>query len=980
MKPYDHKKIEKKLQKQWQENGVYKTLSAKSAKAKKLKPYYVLDMFPYPSGAGLHVGHPRGYIASDVFARMKRMSGYNVLHPMGFDSFGLPAEQYAIQTGKHPGPFTDTLVKRYKEQLSMLGFSYDWDRQVETHNSEYYKWTQWIFLQIYNSWFDAKKQKARTIDELVAIFEKSGNGKVTAAQSPCSIFTAKEWKQFSEKEQQDILMNYRIAYEGYAEVNWCEELGTVLANDEIVQGENGPVSERGGHPVIKKQMRQWFMRITAYADRLLAGLEKLDWSHSIKEIQRNWIGKSEGSEIDFALENSDEKITVFTTRADTLFGVTYVVLAPEHELVQGLRSQIENWSEVEQYIATASKKDDIARTSNDKEKTGVQLKGVFAINPANGEQVPVWIADYVLAGYGTGAVMAVPAHDERDFAFANNYNLPIKQVVSPKNIYRSIAVAVTLKDSELFKQDLENNKISFELAVSTISGREHIRVTFNEDKLEKFIELVQAQITGNNWVEIFGKSSIIVRLESVHKDFLDNADDWFKKFSEWEPFVRGQKNLWDMLGKNPFLKEFVCFQDNGILRNSGEFSGLNSDEAKQKITEFVGGRMVTKYKFRDAIFARQRYWGEPIPLVHTKDGVIIPLKEKQLPLELPKVKSYTPAGNGESPLATVKTWVKDGYETNTMPGWAGSSWYFLRYIDVMNKKAFASDSELEYWFGKNGGVDMYVGGQEHATGHLLYSRFWHKVLHDLGYVQSGEPFKALRNQGMILAEDGRKMSKRWGNVINPDDVVEQFGADTMRVYEMFMGPFEASQPWSTDSMVGARRFIERIWRFQEKLVANPVKTESYKNFQKVLHKTIKKVTDDIAEFSFNTAVSAMMIFANEAEKHPEIYTEDFKKFIQVLAPFAPHIAEVIWSELGEKKSIHISDWPKYNPKLIIDDTITIGIQINGKVRSEITIAKDIAESDLRKQVLQIPEIEKWIDGKEVRKFIYVPGRIINIVI
>lgn len=435
-----------------------------------------------------------------------------------------------------------------------------------------------------------------------------------------------------------------------------------------------------------------------------------------------------------------------------------------------------------------------------------------------------------------------------------------------------------------------------------------------------------------------------------------------------------------MLGKNPFLKEFVCFQDNGILRNSGEFSGLNSDEAKQKITEFVGGRMVTKYKFRDAIFARQRYWGEPIPLVHTKDGVIIPLKEKQLPLELPKVKSYTPAGNGESPLATVKTWVKDGYETNTMPGWAGSSWYFLRYIDVMNKKAFASDSELEYWFGKNGGVDMYVGGQEHATGHLLYSRFWHKVLHDLGYVQSGEPFKALRNQGMILAEDGRKMSKRWGNVINPDDVVEQFGADTMRVYEMFMGPFEASQPWSTDSMVGARRFIERIWRFQEKLVANPVKTESYKNFQKVLHKTIKKVTDDIAEFSFNTAVSAMMIFANEAEKHPEIYTEDFKKFIQVLAPFAPHIAEVIWSELGEKKSIHISDWPKYNPKLIIDDTITIGIQINGKVRSEITIAKDIAESDLRKQVLQIPEIEKWIDGKEVRKFIYVPGRIINIVI
>ncbi len=834
MKPYDHKKIEKKWQKTWDETQVYKTLDAKKAIAKKIKPYYVLDMFPYPSGAGLHVGHPRGYIASDVFARVKRMHGYNVLHPMGFDSFGLPAEQYAIQTGKNPGPFTDSLVKRYKQQLSMLGFSYDWNRQIETHNPEYYKWTQWIFLQIYNSWFDITKQKARPIDELIAIFEKTGNRKInTAISNDTVIFSAKEWNSFSELEQQEILMNYRLAYEGYAEVNWCEELGTVLANDEVVQGPHGPVSERGDFPVIKKKMRQWFMRITAYGDRLIKGLEKLDWSHGIKEVQRNWIGKSEGAEIDFSIKDNDKKITVFTTRADTLFGVTYIVLAPEHELIQVLKSQIKNWNQVQGYINEAGKKEDIARTAHDKNKTGIQIEGIYAINPANNEQAPIWIADYVLANYGTGAVMAVPAHDERDKEFANVYQLPV--------IDRPLV-----------------------------------------DKIE--------------------------------------------------------------------------------------------------ITKKVNGKIVTKYKLRDAIFARQRYWGEPIPLVHEKDGVIKTVKEKDLPLELPKVKSYTPSGNGEGPLATVKSWVSAGYETNTMPGWAGSSWYFLRYIDSLNKKSFASDVELDYWFGKNGGVDMYVGGQEHATGHLLYSRFWHKVLFDLGYVKTDEPFKTLRNQGMILAEDGRKMSKRWGNVINPDDVVDQFGADTMRVYEMFMGPFEASQPWSTDSMVGARRFIERIWRFQEKIVTTKIKSEEYKNFEKVLHKTIKKITDDVQEFSFNTAVSAMMIFANEAEKHAEIYIEDFKKFIQILAPFAPYVADEIWNAIGEKNSIHISDWPKYNPKLIIEDIITIGVQINGKVRAEIAIQKDISESDLKQKTLLLPEIIKWIDGKDIKKFIYIPGRVINIVI
>ncbi len=667
MKPYDHKTIESKWREYWNQNNVYKTLSADEAVSLGKKPYYVLDMFPYPSGAGLHVGHPRGYIASDVFARMKRMQGYNVLHPMGFDSFGLPAEQYAIATGENPAEFTEELVKRYQEQLSILGFSYDWDRMVATHRPEYYQWTQWIFLQIYNSWYDTQLQKARPISELVEIFER---------ENP-------EWNNLSELEKQNILMNYRLAYEGYAEVNWCPELGTVLANDEIVDDENGnPVSERGGHEVVKKSMRQWFMRITAYADRLLAGLDTIDWSDSIKEIQKNWIGKQ-----------TDENGT-------------------------------------------------------------------------------------------------------------------------------------------------------------------------------------------------------------------------------------------------------------------------------------------TTYNIRDAIFARQRYWGEPIPL-QNKDGIINEVSENNLPLELPHVDSYAPAGDGQSPLATVPEWVSAGYETNTMPGWAGSSWYFLRYIDPKNTDRFASSTELDYWFSETGGVNMYIGGTEHATGHLLYSRFWHKVLHDLGYVKTDEPFAALRNQGMILASDGRKMSKRWGNVINPDDMVHQFGADTMRIYEMFMGPFEASQPWSVDGMVGSRRFVERVWRIGETL-----SPETSIDVLKSLHKTIKKVSEDIVNFNFNTAVSAMMILINEIEKQGnQISTTDYKKFLQILAPFAPHITEEIWQEyLGETGSIHHALWPEYDESLIIENTITLGIQINGKVRGEIEIEKNLDENSVREQVLALPEIQKWTDSTEIKKFIYIPNKIINIVI
>jgi leucyl-tRNA synthetase len=822
MKNYDHKKIEKKWQKEWSDKKTYKTLAA--GKGKKM---YVLDMFPYPSGVGLHVGHPRGYIGSDVYARMKRMEGYNVLHPMGYDAFGLPAEQYALEHKIHPRKAVEENVKTFERQLSIIGLSYDWSRKVNTTDPKYYKWTQWIFLEIYNSWYDNEKNKARKIDELVSIFEKSGNEKVNAVCSnDTKTFNAKNWKDFSKKEKQDVLMKYRLAYEGYSEVNWCPQMGTVLANDEIVTNEKGnSVSERGGYPVEKKSMRQWFMRITAYADRLLSGLEDLEWSSHLKEIQKNWIGKSDGSEIEFKIKDHDLKIKIFTTRADTIFGATYVVLAPEHSLVSQLKLNISNWVEVEKYIKELRNKSDEDRTNSDKEKTGVELKGIKVINPANNEELPVWISDYVLLTYGTGAVMAVPMHDERDRDFAGKFNLPI-----------------------------------------------------------------------------------------LDKPLVDAKD----------------------------------------------------------ITKKVFGKIVTKYKMRDAVFARQRYWGEPIPLKHDKDGLITDLKLKNLPLELPNVKSYESVGTGESPLAGVKSWVKEGYETNTMPGWAGSSWYFLRYMDPTNRKEFVSKKAINYW--KN--VDMYVGGQEHATGHLLYSRFWNNFLYDMGYVPFKEPFKKMKNIGMVLATDGRKMSKRWGNVINPDDIVKNYGADTLRVYEMFMGPFEQSLPWSTESIIGSRRFIDKSYRLQEKIKG----IKSSDEIEKVLHKTIKKVTEDIENFSFNTSISSMMILLNEMEKAESISKKDFKMFLQILAPFAPHITEDLWCKLGEKKSIHKSKWPKWDINKIKEDSIKMAVQVNGKVRAEIMISEEMTEEDIKKIALNDKNVLMWTSGKEIKRFIYVPRRIINIVV
>ncbi|MEI7688717.1 MAG: class I tRNA ligase family protein [Candidatus Nomurabacteria bacterium] len=859
MKNYDHKKIEKKWQKEWEKNDVYKTLNP--GKTKKM---YVLDMFPYPSGVGLHVGHPRGYIGSDIYARMKKMEGYNVLHPMGYDAFGLPAEQYALQHKIHPRKAVEENVKTFKHQLSIIGMSYDWSKEVNTTDPKYYKWTQWIFLEIYNSWYDKTKNKARKIDELISIFEKSGNGKVHAAcNMNTEIFTAKEWKIFSKLEKQSVLMKYRLAYEGHSEVNWCKELGTVLANDEIVTDDKGNiVSERGGYPVEKKSMRQWFMRITAYADRLLSGLDTLSWSDSIKEIQKNWIGKSEGSLVKFSVKDNFEKIEVFTTRIDTIFSGTFLVIAPEHIFIQKNKSIITNYSEVEKYLEEVKNKTDEDRMNKDN-KTGVELKGISVINPATNKEMPVWVADFVLGSYGTGAVFA-DAHDKRDFDMAKKYNIPLSVSIKPDN------------------------------------------------------------------------------------------DALFERV----------KNLEE------------CFEGKGILFNSGEFDGMTSDEARSKITEWLSTKNLAsktiKYKMRDAIFARQRYWGEPIPLKHDKDGLITDLKLKNLPLELPNVKSYEPIGTGESPLAGVKSWIKEGYETNTMPGWAGSSWYFLRYMDPTNGKVFAAKKNIDYW----NTVDMYVGGAEHATGHLLYSRFWNNFLYDMDYVPFREPFKRLKNQGMILATDGRKMSKRWNNVINPDDIVDNYGADTLRVYEMFMGPFDQSLPWSTESIIGSRRFIDKVCRLKEKTV----EIKSDLELEKVLHKTIKKVTEDIESMSFNTAISSMMILVNEMEKAGNIPVKDFKMFLQILAPFAPHITEELWCNLGEKKSIHRSLWPKWDKKKVVDDTIKIAVQVGGKVRGEIIVDKDITEDQIKELVLKEKFVIPWVENKIIKRIIYVKGRIVNIVI
>ena len=908
---YDFKAIESKWQARWAADREFK------AEVDPSRPkYYVLDMFPYPSGAGLHVGHPLGYIASDIFARYKRLKGFNVLHPMGYDAFGLPAEQYAIQTGQHPEVTTTRNIERYRGQLDRIGFSYDWDREVRTCDPSFYKWTQWAFLKMFDSWYDPDLNKARPISELVEKIASEGYGDVTPEQ----------WAAASEKEKSDILMGYRIAYQGETSVNWCEGLGTVLANDEVKDG----LSVRGGYPVEQKKMTQWQLRVSAYAERLLDSLDSLDWSDSLKEMQRNWIGRSEGTEMifDTVCDGRHLPVTIFTTRADTVFGVTFMVLAPESELVSRLTSE-DRREEVEQYVRAAAKKTERERISETKSVTGV-FTGAYGINPLNGKKVPVWVSEYVLAGYGTGAIMAVPAHDSRDYAFAKKFGLPI---------------------------------------IPLIEGCD------------------------------------------VSEQSFDAKD--------------------------------------GIMCNSGFLDGMTVKEAIEAAKDYVEahglGRRKVNYRLRDAIFSRQRYWGEPFPIYY-KDGIPTPLPESELPLRLPEIDSYKPSPDGEPPLARAKDWTYKGYplEKNTMPGFAGSSAYYLRYMDPHNDEALVGEEADRYWRC----VDLYVGGTEHATGHLIYSRFWNKFLYDLGYVCEDEPFRKLVNQGMIqgrssfvyrivgtntfvsaglrdgyetteihvdislvrndrldieafrkwrpeyadaefVLENGEyvcgwaveKMSKSMYNVVNPDDICETYGADTLRLYEMFLGPVEQSKPWDTKGIDGVNRFLKKFWRlFHDRdnwLVTDEKATAAE---LKILHKLIGKEQEDIENFSFNTTVSAFMIAVNELGALKCSKREILEPMVVLLSPFAPHIAEELWHQLGHHDSVTYASFPEYRPALAADDSVTYPVQFNGKMRFTVELPRSAAPAEVEAAVRGMEQTARWTEGKSIVKIIVVPGRIINIVV
>ncbi len=961
MKEYNHLKIEPKWRKVWEKKGINKTKD--TTKGKK---FYVLDMFPYPSGAGLHVGHPRGYIATDVYSRFKKMHGFNVLHPMGWDAFGLPAENYALKNKIHPDKATKENVKRFKNQISIIGLNYDWSREINTTDPAYYKWTQWIFLQLF----------------------KKG-----------------------------------LAYESYEPINWCPSCKTGLANEDLEDGK----CERCGSVVEKKPMRQWVLKITDYADRLLKDIDVLNWPESIKESQRNWIGRSEGSELWFNIKNFEGKIRVFTTRADTFYGVTYVVLAPENKLVDELKPLIKNWAEVEKYRASVKNKTEIERTAENKEKTGVRLVGVEAKHPLTKEIIPVFIADYVLNNYGTGAVMAVPAHDERDFAFAKKYNLPIKQVIAPyftksegdrdqvkpdkETVKRVTAYALVLNRKTNKFLCLDWGKFGWRSGIigGLDEGEDFKDAAIREIHEEtgytnvKFIR----ELGGEQHNHFFAAHKDINRYgigRGMLFELVDEARDtvsaedtknhttvWIDsdKMEGWLN-LEAFKYMWQVYKSNS-----DCFIGNGILINSAEFDGLNSEEAKKKITDLADGVEKVTYKLKDWVFSRQRYWGEPIPLIHCAKCGVVAVPEKDLPVKLPKVKFYEPTGTGESPLAKIDKWVntkcpkcggKGKRETNTMPQWAGSSWYYLRYVDPKNKKSLIDKKKEKFWL-KNG-VDLYVGGTEHATRHLIYARFWHKFLYDIGVVSEKEPFHQLKNQGMILGSDARKMSKRWGNVVNPDEVVKNVGADTLRVYEMFMGPFEQEIAWSTDNMVGSRRFLEKVWRVGQNFlqksssplngVPNRSEDVSGENFQTLLHKTIKKVTEDILNFNFNTAVSAFMILVNLAEK-TNISRRDYETILKLLAPFAPHLTEEIWANLGNRKSIHLESWPKYDEKKIVSNKIVISVQINGRPRASFEMPVGSTQAEVEKVAMAREDVLKWVTGKEIKKKMFIKEKILALI-
>ncbi len=921
---YDFRKIEKERQKQWINNHAYR-VSNTSAKPK----YYVLDMFPYPSGAGLHVGHPLGYIASDIFSRFKRLKGYNVLHPMGYDAFGLPAEQYAIEHGVHPAISTAKNIDTFRKQMDNIGFSYDWEREVRTCEPEYYKWTQWIFLQLFNSFFNTNNQKAESIDSLIASFENVGNTLYpfpAAVNYQPSAFSASDWNSFNEKQQQEILMNYRLAFCGYGEVNWCEALGTVLANDEVVNG----VSERGGHPVVKKKLRQWYLRITEYADRLLEGLESVEFSDSMKEMQTNWIGKSYGAEIDFAISGISTEglsLKVYTTRPDTIFGVDFMVIAPEHELITMITTT-EQKTAVDEYCAYVKSRSERERQAE--KKISGCFTGAYAVNPFNDARIPIWISEYVLAGYGTGAIMAVPCGDDRDFKFAQYFNIPITNILG-----------------------------------DAFNGTE----------------------------------------ANATKDAI--------------------------LHNSEFLNGIVMRDAIAIVNDRLENMGI--------------GKSKVNFRMRDAAFSRQRYWGEPFP-VQWKNGTAYPLSETELPLLLPEVETYSPGPEGEGPLANIPEWVAKELETNTMPGYAGSSWYFLRYMDPQNNESFCDRKVSDYW----NQVDLYIGGTEHAVGHLLYSRMWTKALCDLGHISFDEPFKKLLNQGMIQGssrfvyrlkstkefisfglildfdsvdklhvdvnivdgfeldthafanwkpdyagasfqlEDGKyicgseveKMSKSKFNTVNPDELVQKFGADTFRMYEMFLGPVEQSKPWDTKGIEGVHRFIKKLWRLFYDEMKGRVWNEQTPTADelKILHRAIKKTEDDTERFSFNTAVSGFMICVNELGDLKCNKRAILEPLLVLITPYAPHVCEELWGALGNENSILDASYPAFESKYVMESSKEYPVSINGKVRTNMSITLDATQEQVQEIVLTNATIQKWVEGKQLKKFIFVKGKMINLVI
>lgn len=943
MKEYDHRIIEPKWQDDWAKSGVYRA-DESSGRPKK----YVLDMFPYPSGEGLHVGHPKGYIATDAYSRLMRMRGFEVLHPMGWDAFGLPAENYAIKNKVHPRAAVDKNVATFKSQLAKIGFNYDWTREINTTDPEFYKWTQWIFLKLY---------------------EKG------------------------------------LAYESFEPINWCPSCQTGLANEDL----EGNACERCGTIVERKPMRQWVLKITDYAERLLKDLDLIPhWQEHIKESQRNWIGRSEGAHLTFKT-TAGEDLKVFTTRPDTLFGATYMVLAPEHALVQKVcgTQACTNAGEVLEYVKQAASKSDIDRQAGAKDKTGVELKGVRAINPANNQEIPIYVADYVLAGYGTGAIMAVPAHDERDFEFAIKFNIPITQVVvpcapDPKNPpkdgleeVKRDTVVVHLRNKATGKFAILDWHGSLEGITTAIMGGVEAGQTPEEAALAEIQE--EAAITGVRIVKS-ARWITAARYCASHKNQNRCAHSWVflaevdsldnqKEIPENEQALHTlawvdeaevmnrltpvhQKQMWH------FLNNDEPVTGAGYLMNSGEFDGMDSEAAKKAITQKVGGEMATTYRLQDWVFSRQRYWGEPIPMIHCEKCGVIPVPEKDLPVTLPEVEHYEPTGTGESPLAAIAEWVNTTCpkcggpakrETNTMPQWAGSSWYYLRYMDPKNAEALVAKDKEKYW----APVDLYVGGAEHATRHLIYARFWHKFLYDIGAVSTEEPFMRLISVGLIQAEDGRKMSKRFGNVINPDEIVELYGADSLRVYEMFMGPFTDAIAWKTASLIGSRRFIERVWRLQGCVIETPDAAT-----ERLLHRTIKKVGEDIENFKFNTAISQMMIFVNAAEKSG-VTKSQYERLLQVLAPIAPHVSEEIWHELGHTDSIHISAWPAYEESMLKEDEVMIAVQISGKSRGAIPMPTGSAQDAV--QVAAQAYAAKWLEGKEVARVVYVADRLINFV-